>query len=159
MAYVAMHQRKFDLAGVHSGRAVRLNPNDVLAAGTHAIWLARVGKPDEALQFLAAAMERDPFPTTWLWHFHCIALFHLRRYDEAIAAICNMVNTFYVHHAYCAAAHAHAGRLDEARREVTALLTARPGATIALVTAVEPYADQALIGHLLDGLRKAGLPN
>ena len=57
MAYVAMHQRKFDLAGVHSSRAVRLNPNDILAAGTHAIWLTRVGKPDEALQFL-----RCPLP-------------------------------------------------------------------------------------------------
>ena len=51
----------------------------------------------------------------------------------------------------------HAGRLDEARREVTTLLDSRPGATIALVTAEEPYANQALLGHLLDGLRKAGL--
>jgi len=157
MAYVAIHQRKFDLAGVHSSRAVRLNPNDVLAAGTHAIWLTRVGKPDEALQFLDSAMQREPFPPTWLWHFRCFTLFQLKRYDEAIAAFRNMANTFYMHHAYCASAHAHAGRLDEARREVTTLLDSRPGATIALVTAEEPYANQALLGHLLDGLRKAGL--
>lgn len=153
-----MQQRKFDLAGVHSSRAVSLNPNDILAAGTHALWPTRVGKSDAPLQFVDAAMQRDPFPPTWLWHFRCVALFHLKRYDKAIAAICNMANTFNMHHAYCASAHVHAGRLDAARREVTALLNARPDATIARVTAEEPYADQALLDHLLDGLRKPGLP-
>src|SRR5262249_62200254 len=114
--------------------------------------------PDDALQFVASATRRHPFPPTWLWNFRCVALFQLKRYDEAIAAIRNMANTFYMHHAYCASAHAHAGRLDQARREVTTLLNAKPGATIGLVTAVEPYANQALLDHLLDGLRKAGLP-
>ena len=36
-------------------------------------------------------------------------------------------------------------------------LPARPGATLAYVAAAEPYSDPALLEHLLDGLRKAGL--
>ena len=60
-----VHQRKFDLAGVHSGRAVGLNPNDVMIAGHRANWLVRVGRLDEALQSLDAAMRRDPYPPTW----------------------------------------------------------------------------------------------
>jgi selenocysteine lyase/cysteine desulfurase len=62
------------------------------------------------------------------------------------------------HHAYFAAAYAYADRPDEARRELAAFLNARPDATIALVAAAEPYAAPALLDHLLDGLRKAGLP-
>jgi adenylate cyclase len=157
MAYVAMQQRKFDLAGVHSSRAVQINPNDVLAASTHALWLVRVGKAVEALEWLDAAMRREPFPASWFWHIRCIVLFHLKRYDETIAAIHNMASTYYVHHAYCASAHAHAGRPLEAAREVATILEARPDTTIARIAAVEPSADPALLDHLLDGLRKAGL--
>src|SRR5262249_8489313 len=78
MGYVALHQRKFDLAGIHLDRAVSLNPNDVAIAGDRAHWLIRSGRPEEALQSLEAAMRRDPFSPTWLWEFRFDALFHLK---------------------------------------------------------------------------------
>ena len=158
MGYVALHQRRFDLAGMHLNRAVSLNPNDVYIAADRANWLVRTGRPAEALQSLETAMQRDPFSPTWLWEVRCNALFHLQRYEEAIAALRNMSTFQFWHYAHFAAAYVHAGRPDEARRELSTFLKARPDATIALVAAAEPYADQALLDHLLDGLRKAGLP-
>jgi tetratricopeptide (TPR) repeat protein len=158
MGYVALHQRKFDLAGLHLNRAFSLNPNDGYIAADRANWLVRIGQPAEALQSLEAAMQRDPFSPTWLWEVRSNALFHLKRYDEAIAALRNMSTFQFWHYAHFAAAYAHAGRPDEARRELTEFLSARPDATIALVAAAEPYASPALLDHLLDGLRKAGLP-
>jgi TolB-like protein len=158
MGYVALHQRQFDLAGMHFDRAMNLNPNDVYIAGDRANCLVRIGRPAEALQSLEAAMQRDPFAPTWLWVARCNALFHLKRYDEAIAALRNVSVLHFWHHAYFAAAYAYADRPDEARRELAAFLNARPDATIALVAAAEPYAAPALLDHLLDGLRKAGLP-
>ncbi len=158
MGYVALHQRRFDLAGMHFERAVSLNPNDVLTAGDRANWLARTGRPDEALRILDAAMRRDPFPAMYFWDFRFTVLFNLKRYDDAIAALRNMTKFNFMHHAYFAAAYAHAGRQEDARREVAAFLAAKPGATLALVAASEPYAQPALLEHLLDGLRKAGLP-
>jgi TolB-like protein/class 3 adenylate cyclase len=158
MGYVAMHQRKFDLAGIHFDRAVSLNPNDVYIAADRANWLVRVGRLAEALQILEAAMQRDPFSPTWFWEVRFTALFHLNRYDEAIAALRNMSTFHFWHYAFFAAAYAHAGRPDDARRELATFLNARPAAKIALVAAAEPYAEPALLNHLLDGLRKAGLP-
>ena len=157
MGYVALYQRKFDLAGMHLNRAVSLNPNDVSIAGARTDWLIRTGRPEEALQGLAAAMRRDPFSPTWLWEFRFNALFHLERYNEAIAALRNMATFHSWHYAYLAAAYAHAGKIAEARHELAAFLNARPGATIAAVAAAEPYSEPALLDHLLDGLRKAGL--
>ncbi|MGQ0485705.1 MAG: hypothetical protein ACT4SY_10175 [Hyphomicrobiales bacterium] len=58
---VALHQRRFDLAGIHFNRAVRLNPNDVYIAADRANWLVRIGRLAEALQSLEAAVQRDPF--------------------------------------------------------------------------------------------------
>jgi tetratricopeptide (TPR) repeat protein len=158
MGYVALHQRNFDLAGIHLDRAVSLNPNNVTSQATGANWLARTGRPEEALQTLEAAMRRDPFAPTWLWEFRFTALFHLRRYDEAITSLRTMATFHPWHHAYLAAAYAHAGKMDGARRELAALLNGKPAATVAAVAAVEPYSEPALLDHLLDGLRKAGLP-
>jgi tetratricopeptide (TPR) repeat protein len=158
MGYVLCHQRKFDQAGVHYQRATSLNPNDVSIAADHANWLARIGRANEALRVLDAAMRRDPFPPTWFWEIRFTALFQLKRYPEAIAALGNMSNFHPLHHAYFAAALAHAGRLDEARAELAKLLKAKPDASIAFVAGAEPYADPALLDHLLDGLRQAGLP-
>jgi adenylate cyclase len=120
--------------------------------------MVRIGRPAEALQSLETAMQRDPFAPSWLWVARCNALFHLKRYDEAIAALRNLSTLHFWHYAYFAAAYAHAGRADDARRELTTFLKAKPDATIALVAAAEPYAEQAPLDHLLDGLRKAGLP-
>jgi TolB-like protein/Flp pilus assembly protein TadD len=157
MGYVALYQRKFDLAAMHFDRAASLNPNDVYIAGDRANCLIRIGRPVEGLQGLEAAMQRDPFAPTWLWVARCNALFHLKRYDEAVAALRNLSTLHFWHYAYFAAAYAHAGRPDDARRELTTFLKARPDATIALVASAEPYAVQALLDHLLDGLRRAGL--
>jgi TolB-like protein len=158
MGYVAMHQRKFDLAGMHLDRAVSLNPNDVYILADRANLLVRTGRPADALRDLEAGMQRDPFSPIWLWEVRCNALFHLKRYDEAIAALRNMSVFQFWHYAHFAAAYAHAGRPDDAQRELTTFRQARPDATIALVAAAEPYATSALLDHLLDGLRKAGLP-
>jgi TolB-like protein/DNA-binding SARP family transcriptional activator len=157
MGYLSVHQRKFELAGTHLNRAVSLNPNDVSIVGDRANWLTRTGRAAEALQSLEETMRRDPFSPTWIWDFYFAALFQLKRYDEAIAALRNMSTLHPWHHAHLAAAYAHAGKLDEARRELATFLKAKPNATIALVAAAEPYAEPRLLEPLLDGLRKAGL--
>jgi adenylate cyclase len=158
MAFVALHQRKFDLAGVNLDRASNLNPNDTGVAFDRAALLVRTGRPDAALQCLDAAIRRDPFPATWAWSVRWRVLFHLKRYEDAIAALRNMAKASVWHHAYLAATCAHAGHPDDARRELAAFLQAKPDATLAVIAAADPYADETLLDHLLDGLRKAGLP-
>jgi Flp pilus assembly protein TadD len=83
----------------------------------------------------------------------------LRRYDEAIAALRRQTGGGPAWtSALLAATYAQAGRLDEARREAAKSHAANPSITIAAIADDSVYADTALRDHLLDGLRKAGLP-
>ena len=86
MAYVALRRGEYDLAGHHHDRAHSLNPSDPDIAAGRANWLMHVGRLNEALATLDAAIERDPFPPTWHWDVRGYVLYHLGRYAEAINA-------------------------------------------------------------------------
>jgi len=57
-----------------------------------------------------------------------------------------------------AAIYAQAGRLDEAYQEAASFRVANPNITISYFATISVYADAALRDELLEGLRKAGLP-
>ena len=50
------------------------------------------------------------------------------------------------------------GRVDEAAESIDALQTLNPEASVAFVEAKWPISDPASLAHLVEGLRKAGLP-
>jgi adenylate cyclase len=155
MGLVALRRRQWDLAGEHYERAIGLNPNDVHIAGDQAQWLLFVGRLDEALRCLNSAVQRDPYPPTWIWEVRGHILYHLKRYDEAIVALRSVRAEPFWMPKFLAAAYAQAGQLENARREAAKFLEAGPGASL---SAFNPYAVQDLWDHLREGLRKAGLP-
>ncbi|HEY6630954.1 MAG TPA: BTAD domain-containing putative transcriptional regulator [Rhizobiaceae bacterium] len=158
MAYIALRRGEYDLAGHHHDRANTLNPSDPDIAAGRANWLMHVGRLDEALATLDSAIERDPFPATWHWDVRGYVLFHLGRYAEAINAFRSVrAEPFWVI-GMLAAAYAHAGQADDARRELDRYLSLRPGATLGNVADKIIYAPEAMRQRWLDGLRKAGLP-
>ena len=57
-----------------------------------------------------------------------------------------------------ASALAHLDRLDEASRVLEEMNERDPGITVAFVREHTPVTDTGYKNHLLDGLRKAGLP-
>jgi TolB-like protein len=157
-SYVALCQWKFDLALVHSRRALSLNPNDTIIAAESANLLVRMGQPEEALRRLDDAMQRDPFPPMWVWETRFRALFHLHRYEEALDALNNVSAPHDWLQLYFAATYAHFGRLENARTALARFLAVQPAASVSLFARAEPYSDKQLLEHFLDGLRKAGLP-
>ena len=158
--YVALCQRNFELAGIHLKRAMALNSNDTRFAGEFANWQVRTGNPQGSLETIDAALRRDPFPPAWTWEMQFRAFFHLGQYENAIAALSNTpVNRAPSWQAaYFAAAYALAGRREDASTALARFRKFVPNASISLVANVEPYSDQRLLDQLLDGLRKAGLP-
>jgi hypothetical protein len=56
-----------------------------------------------------------------------------------------------------AAVCGHLGRSDEAKKAVSKILSLSPGTTISRIRKL-PIQDEARLAILLDGLRKAGLP-
>jgi adenylate cyclase len=61
-------------------------------------------------------------------------------------------------HLWLASAYAQAGQLGEARKEAAEVLRINPGFTIEGWKRILPYSDPKDAEHLIDGLRKAGLP-
>ena len=127
MAYVALRRGEYDLAGHHHDRAHSLNPNDPDIAAGRANWLMHVGRLDEALATLDAAIERDPFPPTWHWDVRGYVLYHLGRYAEAINAFRSVrAEPFWIV-GMLAAAYAQAGQPDQASRSSRVSCGTRPG--------------------------------
>src|SRR4029077_8755713 len=157
MGWVALRRQQFDLAGRHFDRAVGLNPNDVNIAVNRANWLMYVNRLDGALRCVDLALQRDPYPPTWIWEVRGQILYFLKRYDEAIAAFRNMRAEHFWTPMFLAAAFAQSGQLADARRELASFLKAKPKASLGSVSQRLVYADKALRDHLLEGLRKAGL--
>lgn len=155
--WVALRRKQFDLAEQHFQRAVSLNPNDVNTAIDRANWLMYVNRLDEALLCLDLVSERDPYAPSYLYEVRGQTLYFLRRHEEAIAALRNMRAEFFWTHMFLAASFAQLDQSAEARRELSSLLSAKPNASIESLSRTLGYAD-ALRDYLLDGLRKAGLP-
>ncbi len=159
IGYAYMMGGQHELAGIHLDRAVALNPTDARITSVHALWLAFAGKGDEAARCLDADLRRDPFPPAWFWNFRGIALFQARRYEEAIEALSRLTKPQPWDYYFLAASYAHLGLINQARACGAEILQARPGFSLEQMEIVEPFQDPADLKRLLDGLRKAGVPN
>jgi hypothetical protein len=61
-------------------------------------------------------------------------------------------------HSWLSVLYGESGRNDEARNEVTEMLRVTPGVSLEVIRQRLPHKDQAVLERLLDGMRKAGLP-
>jgi adenylate cyclase len=147
-----------DAAGVHFERALALNPTDVLTIAHRCHWLFRVGRHEEALAGLDDVLLREPFPPSWYWEVRGMILLATRRYRDAIEAIDRISRLQAYNHAYLAACYAQLGRMEEAKIEAGKALRMQPEFTIGWLMLSEPYKNPADSEPLLEGMRKAGLP-
>jgi TolB-like protein/Tfp pilus assembly protein PilF len=154
MGVVSLHSNKLAVAGIHFERAMSLNPNDVNVMGDYANWLSYMGRFDESLRYLDLAIQRDPFPPSWMWEIRGTVLLLAKRYEEAITAFQKAPIENFFTHALLASAYALAGQKENARHELALARALHPDLR---VFAALPYADEAHRNHILDGLRMAGL--
>jgi len=158
MGWVAHRRQQRDLAGQHFQRAILLNPHDVGVGVDWANWLMYSGRLDEALRYLDLLLERDPYPPTYIWEVRGQTLYFLKRHAEAIAALQKMHVDHFWMPMFLAAAHAQSDQLAPSRQALADFVKARPKATLGWVSRRIAYSDEQQRDYLLDGLRKAGLP-
>jgi TolB-like protein len=158
LATVYMFMNRLDLAGVHYRKAVALNPSDTDATSGYAHWLARMGRTSEALEKLDIAVQRDPFAPDWYWELRAVPLLQEKRYEEFLEGSKHISRRQVWHYPYQAIAYAHMGRIEEAKAAAAEVLRLKPDFSAKWIVAMEPYKNPADLEHLLDGLRKAGLP-
>src|SRR5215470_17108341 len=140
-----------------SNRSMAIIPIPLRAAA-----LIHAGEPARAIEILEANMRLDPFQpliyaTSWLG----MANYTLKHYAEAARLWRECTSRFpnvLWPHEWLAAAHAQSGQLEEARAEAAEVLRINPGFTIQGIKRLFVYKSTNDAEHILDGLRKAGLP-
>jgi cytochrome c-type biogenesis protein CcmH/NrfG len=146
--------------------AVAIDPGDPDNLAVLAQVLALTGHPQEAVRMIEAARGLDPDPPDW--YRQIAGLGHLMSGAPARAAeefgplhgAGTFDGTRWWPGWLFAASLAHAGRVNEAAALVDAARARRPGLSVAGVAqSFGGFADRAGLALVLDGLRRAGLPD
>jgi tetratricopeptide (TPR) repeat protein len=160
LGQICLVRREYDTAERHLRRTIELNPNDADALHQMGFLLTIRGRPEEALQWMAAARRLNPFHPTWYNFGLGIALYSLRRYAEAEQALKQLPNPGAWPRPVLAASCAMQAKMVEARAQVTATLRLRPDFS------TETFLQRSILleraedrDHLREGLIKAGFPS
>jgi adenylate cyclase len=159
LGWLHLFRRSFDLAEQYYQRALELNPNNPEQVARMGFLDVFMGRPDAAIEWLMQAKLLDPYfnPISY-YHALGTAYFVAQRYDEAIAAFSRSSTMPVWVQAYLAACHALTGKIDLAKSFAAEVVRLTSDFSSVRLVAKEPYKRLSDRELLLDGLRKAGLP-
>lgn len=144
---------------VEAEKAIALDPNFANAHVLLATLLHHAGRHEETLKRMKQAMRLNPhYPSNYSFHVGQ-SLYTMRRYDEAIAAFKQGLEsnpTSARSHMWLAAAYAQQGNLDEAEWEREQTYALDPAFSIDQIQRAPPYGNPTDIEHIVTGLKKAG---
>ncbi len=142
--------------------SIEINPSFAQARFTMGMVLTSSGRPREGLTSLDEAERLSPRdPLTWVGMMARLnAHYFLEDYEEAAAwglkALRDPKTIFWAHAVY-AATLALLGRTGEVEAAVAELLKVNPQFSLAFAERTGPF-DEIRLAIVLDGLRKAGVP-
>jgi adenylate cyclase len=158
LVYVHISRKEFDRAAHHLALAAKLNPNDAEMFDHRCMLENYTGHPEQGLKAIELAMTLNPTPPNEYRVGQGLALYQLRRYEEAAQAFERATARRPYVSRYLAACYAQQGRLQEARALAADTLKLEPHYSLRVWSKIEPYAFPADLEHMREGLRKAGLP-
>jgi len=151
--FSAMFASRLDEAYHYFGRAMELNPHDVYFLGVHANLLRFMGRLEDAVSEIDEAIRRDPYSYNWFWSMRGSILTNTGRYAEAIESFRRTNYLSPWHECYLAVCYAELGQLAQARACLERFRTVIPVTNPEEYMTMMPYADAAVLQHLIDRLR------
>jgi len=158
MGSIQMLYRDFEAAEYHHRRAMELNPSDAYIKARSAAFYTYKGEPTQALELIEAAVANDPFLPVYCIEERGVALFALRRFEEALLALGAMPFQTFRSRCYEAACRVSMDDQAGARKAVSKVLQIHPTLTALEFCQKETYQNREQISHLRDLLLAAGLP-
>ncbi len=155
---ILAYDRRWEESDAAFAAALEIDPNhaDTWAALSDMSVLS--GKITESLENIEKALRLNPYPAVWYFCHLGQAQYAARDY-EAAAVTLRREDTYRTNsRKFLAASLAQLGRVDEARREAELFLVAHPHFTISHWIKSQPLRSQAVRDHIIDGFRKAHLP-
>ncbi len=153
--------REHERATTEYERAIALDPNNAQAHVELGWVLHYSGRSAEAIEPINWGMRLDPHYPDFCLYFLAQVYFRLGQFDEAIRLLKRRIirkPDTDISRVLLAATYGHLGRTDDAKAQWADALAVNPKFSLEQRRQVLPYKDPADFEHILDGLRKAGLP-
>ena len=154
-------RRRNDEALAAAEKAIAYNPNFADGHSMVGVLLHFAGRSAEALRYFDRAMALDPRFNSIVLYFRAQAAYQLGQYDEAVSLLRRRIlrnPETDVSRVLLAATLGQLGRLDEAREAWREALIINPAYSLEQRRNVLPYKNPADFDRIVEGLRKAGLP-
>jgi adenylate cyclase len=161
LGFLHLSLRKYDEARDFVEEAMALGPNNSFAPAVAANVALFCNQPQEMVPLLEKARRLCPIYPAWYLGDQGYAYLLLDRHQEAIetAKEATLIDPDYIYSYHVLAiAHAERGRLEEARAAVEHILRIEPKLTLRVYNESQPFRDEALNHRIIEGLRRAGLP-
>ena len=157
-----MTGREYEAALSAIRRATNLNPNNVLVLAHAGFAYGHAGDLQEAISCFQRARRLSPVDPGAFFFLtgEAHALLLSGRYSECIEFARRSAATYDgwdCTYWYLAAACGHLGWTDEGNKAIAKILSLSPGTTVSRIRNL-PIQNETRLAILLDGLRKAGLP-
>jgi adenylate cyclase len=142
-------------------RAIAFNPNFAEGHSMVGVQLHFAGRSAEAISFFDRAMALDPRFNSIVLYFRAQVAYQLGQYDEAVSLLKRRIlrnpetDTSRV---LLAATLGQMGRIEEARDAWREALIINPAYSLEQRRNVLPFKNPADFDRIVEGLRKAGLP-
>jgi adenylate cyclase len=153
--------RKYDEAIAMSEKAIALAPNHAENIAIAAATLNKTGQPERSLELIKRAMRLCPIYPGWYLYVLATACHLLGRNETAVSAFEAGIKRNPENlpmQVGLAATLGKMGRVEAAKKPVSAILRLKPDFSIEEYAGGLSYRDPAELERFEDGLRKAGLP-
>jgi adenylate cyclase len=159
LGVIHMYRHSYDLAEHCFQKAIALNPHRPVVMACLGMLYGYLGKPEEGIAYYQQAKLIDQFyDPTWYWPFLGMLHFIAGRYDEAIIHFSRSPDMPAWVHGNLAACYALMNQNDDARHHAAETLRLAPDFSAIRLLEKQPFKQLSDRDRLLDGLRKAGLP-
>ncbi len=158
LGYLLAYEQRWPESDAQFAAALELDPNNADAWASLSDLTMLNGRVPEGLEQIRKALRLNPYPPSW--YYLCLgqAQYAERQYEAAIETLRKEETYRTGSRRYLAASLAQLGRLKEARSEAQMFLVSNPHWTISHWVSTQPVRDDNLRAHVVDGYRKAGLP-
>ena len=153
------HERRWAEADTEFDAALRLDPNHADAWAMRSDLTTLGGRPVEGIEQVRKALRLNPHPPGWYYWQLGQAQYAIGDYEAAVQTLRRPETYRTTSRRLLAASLAQLGRLEEARWEADLFMMSNPQFTIRHWSATQPFRDEDLRRHFLEGYRLAGLPD
>ncbi len=161
LAGACLWARRHDEAVSAAEKLVAFNPSFAEGYGMLGFILHYVGRSEEAVACIDRAMALDPFCSDMMLHFQGQALYQLGRHSDAVGILKRRIlrnPDTDASRVLLAAAYGQMGMIEEARASWREALRVNPSYSLEQRRKVLPYKNPEDFDRVVEGLRKAGLP-